>query len=86
MRDRNRHESARYSHLAASYMPPARANVTDQATLEIGRRMEATRATAKEQIRFAANLDKPRSAKDTESELQARESRLRELNSALDIL
>jgi len=86
MRAQNRHESVRYSQLAAKYFPPARANIADRATLEIGRQMEATREAAKKQSAIALDLDRDHRRGITESELAERDKRARELESALDFL
>ena len=86
MREQNRHERARYSQLAAKYMPPARANITDQTTLEVGRQMESTREAAKKQSTIAIDLGRQRNTERDRAELEDRERITREYGNALEQL
>ena len=79
MREQNRHERARYSQLAAKFMPPARTNITDQATLEIGRRMESTKLEIKSRpMPCAVEYARP-TIEQAEMTLADRERRLADL-------
>jgi hypothetical protein len=79
MREQNRNERARYSELAAKYLPPARVNITDATALEIGRKMAVTRNRIKSHPNTAVEFGRP-TRQTVELSRADRARRMAELN------